>query len=167
MLVSIQKNSNDFSVVDNEEELKYFKLIQGEFAYKFRTGVSVARKDICRFFHTHDHHYLPRAAWAYRFYYAAKTEGDQHSQGNGGQHPADHKPEYGQLFMAGAHCRFDRFSGRLLFHEQLAQSISLQSRSVGYPICGFCFGNCSNRSYNGAVPLYKSCYGKPGKQPED
>ncbi|CAG8737447.1 4766_t:CDS:2, partial [Cetraspora pellucida] len=51
LLVSIQKDSNNFSVVDNEEELKFFKLIQGEFAYKFRTGVSVTRKDICRFFY--------------------------------------------------------------------------------------------------------------------
>jgi hypothetical protein len=51
LLVSIQKNTNAFSIVKNEEELEKFKLIQGEFAYKFRTGVSVARKDICRFFY--------------------------------------------------------------------------------------------------------------------
>ncbi|CAG8659364.1 25979_t:CDS:1, partial [Racocetra persica] len=51
LLVSIQKDSNNFSVVDNEEELKSFKLIQGNFDYKFRTGVSVTRKDICRFFY--------------------------------------------------------------------------------------------------------------------
>ncbi|CAH1770763.1 11701_t:CDS:2, partial [Entrophospora sp. SA101] len=40
LLVSVQKNTNAFSVVDNEEELENFKLIQGEFAYKFRTGAS-------------------------------------------------------------------------------------------------------------------------------
>ena len=51
LLASIQKNTNTFSVVDNEEELDNFRLIQGEFAYKFRTGVSVVRKDICRFFY--------------------------------------------------------------------------------------------------------------------
>ncbi|CAG8838500.1 13595_t:CDS:2, partial [Racocetra persica] len=38
LLVSIQKKSNAFSVVENKEELENFKLIQGEFAYKFRTG---------------------------------------------------------------------------------------------------------------------------------
>jgi len=51
LLVSIQKGTNSFSVVGNEEELENFQLIQGEFAYKFRTGVSVTRKDICRFFY--------------------------------------------------------------------------------------------------------------------
>jgi len=51
LLISIQKNANAFSVVDDEKELENFKLIQGEFAYKFRTGVSVTRKDICRFFY--------------------------------------------------------------------------------------------------------------------
>lgn len=55
LLVSIQKNTNVFSVVDNEKELKNFQLIQGEFFYKFRTGVSVARKDICRFFYKQNH----------------------------------------------------------------------------------------------------------------
>ncbi|RHZ37688.1 Eco57I restriction-modification methylase domain-containing protein [endosymbiont GvMRE of Glomus versiforme] len=51
LLVSIQENTNAFSVVGNKEELENFKLIQGEFSYKFRTGVSVTRKDICRFFY--------------------------------------------------------------------------------------------------------------------
>jgi hypothetical protein len=52
LLVSIQENTNTFSVVDNKEELENFKLIQGAFTYKFRTGVGVTRKDICRFFYS-------------------------------------------------------------------------------------------------------------------
>jgi len=50
-LVSIQNKTNAFSQVKDEEELNNFKLIQSDnFFYKFRSGVSVVRKDICRFF---------------------------------------------------------------------------------------------------------------------
>ena len=72
--------------------------------------------------------------------------------------------DYQKLFMAGIDCCADCVSGCLVFHAQLAQSISIQCGIICNSIYCICFGDCSYGSINGNVSFNKSSIGKSGKE---
>ncbi len=72
--------------------------------------------------------------------------------------------DHPQLFVAGIDCGIDCFSCCLLFYEQMATGIFLQSRFIGSPIYCICFFDCTYCRINCHVSFNKSGAGKPGEE---